>query len=179
MNLGKLIDRLHKDDPNRKVQIGFCNPHSHCGDYSELAFDVELDTDVRGLLSAAEYAVDQDFEGYKGGVYRMAMETECYLTTDKSMYGIEIDDSLLDRILSHNLQVFSEVNGIDCVCKSRKPVKTMTDKEDYEVTDDEQAGYVLEMRLLQSDLDLNDAEMSAIAYFTKPEVIRRVLRAMK
>jgi len=179
MNLGKLIDRLHQEDPNRQVPIGFCNPHSHRGDYSELAFEVELETTVSSMLSAAKCAVNRDLEGYKGGTYRMTLETECCLTKDDSMSGIKIDDSLLDRILSHNLQVFSEINEIDCVCKNCKPVKTMTDKEEYEVTNDEQAGYVLAMRLLQSDLGLDDLEMSAIAQFTQPEVIRRVLRAMK
>lgn len=179
MNLGKLIGRLHQEDPNREIPIGFCNPHSHRGDYSTLAFTVELESSIRSLLSAAEYAVDQDFEGYKGGSYRMTLGTECYLTESESRSGIEIDDSLLDRILSHNLQVFSEVNEIDCVCKDCKPVKTMPDQEEHEVTDDEQAGYVLAMRLLQSDLDLDELEMGAIAQFTQPEVMRRVLRAMK
>lgn len=36
-----------------------------------------------------------------------------------------------------------------------------------------------DLRLLQSDLDLDDLEMEAIAQFTQPEVIRRVLREMK
>jgi len=41
MNLGQLINRLKQEDLNRKIPIGFCNPHSHRGDYSELAFDDE------------------------------------------------------------------------------------------------------------------------------------------
>ena len=43
----------------------------------------------------------------------------------------------------------------------------------------ERSGYILAMRLLQSDLDFDDVEMGAIAQFTQPEVMRRVLRAMK
>ena len=45
--------------------------------------------------------------------------------------------------------------------------------------DFERSGYILAMRLLQSDMDLDDLEMGAIAQFTQPEVMRRVLRAMK
>lgn len=179
MNLGKLISRLQSEDPNREVPIGFCNPHSHRGDYSELAFTVDLGSSIGSLLSAAVYAIDRDFEGYKGGTYRMTLETECYLTESESRSGIEIDEALLNRILAHDLQVFNDANEIDCVCKDCKPVKTITTQEEYEVTDDEQAGYVLAMRLLQSDLDLDDVEMGAIAQFTQPEVMRRVLRAMK
>jgi len=48
-----------------------------------------------------------------------------------------------------------------------------------EKEDRERSGYVLAMRLLQSDLDLDDLEMGAIAQFTQPEVMRQVLRAMK
>lgn len=43
----------------------------------------------------------------------------------------------------------------------------------------ERSGYILAMRLLQSDLDFDDVEMGAIAQFTQPEVMLRVLRAMK
>lgn len=99
MNLGKLIDRLQKEDPNREVPIGFLNPCSHRGDYSELSFQVELDITIHDLLSAAESAVNRDFEGYKGGTYRMTLDTPCYLTTDYSRSGIEIDEELLDRLI--------------------------------------------------------------------------------
>jgi len=175
MNLNQLINRLRQEDPNRQVPIGFCSPHSHRGDYSELAFDVELDTDVRGLLSAAEYAVDQDFEGYKGGSYRMTLETECYLTSDQSMSGIKIDTALLDQLL------FVNPISDDCVIVHKDYISRLLEKQNDNSTptDEEQAGYVLAMRLLQSDLVLDDLEMGAIAQFTQPEVMRRVLSAMK
>jgi len=177
MNLNQLINRLRQEDPNRQVPIGFCSPHSHRGDYSELAFDVELDTDVRGLLSAAEYAVDQDFEGYKGGSYRMTLETECYLTSDQSMSGIKIDTALLDQLL------FVNPISDDCVIVHKDYISRLIERDEKHdnstSTNNEQAGYVLAMRLLQSDLDLDDLEMGAIAQFTQPEVMRRVLRAMK
>ncbi len=43
----------------------------------------------------------------------------------------------------------------------------------------QKAGYVLAMRLLQSDLELDDEEMLSCAEFTQPEIIQRVLKAMK
>lgn len=103
MNLGQLIERLKREDHNREIPIGFCNPHSHRGDYSQLAFEVELEVAIRSLLSAAEHAVNRDFEGYKGGTYRMTLETECYLTSDQSMSGIEINTALLDQLLFVNI----------------------------------------------------------------------------
>ena len=48
-----------------------------------------------------------------------------------------------------------------------------------EMEDFERSGYILAMRLLQSDLVLDDLEMGAIAQFTQPEIMRLVLRAMK
>lgn len=123
MNLGQLIKRLKREDHNRKIPIGFCNPHSHRGDYSELAFDVELDTDIRSLLSAAEYAVDQDFEGYKGGMYRMTLETECYLTTSKAMCGIEINTALLNQLL------FVSPISDDCVIVHKDYIIRLLEKQ--------------------------------------------------
>lgn len=170
MKLSELIDRLNQENPNRNIPIGFCNPHSHRGDYSELAFEVAIDLDVRALLSAAEYAVNQDFEGYKGGTYRMTMETECYLTEEKSRSGIEIDTALLDRLLLNpnsddrgNSKDGDEIVMVhNRLCRGKEAL--------------ENAGYDLAMCLLQSDLELDDTDMSAIAYFTQPDVMRRVLR---
>ncbi len=211
MNLGQLINRLRQEDPNRQVPIGFCNPHSHRGDYSELAFEIAVDLEVRALLSAAEYAINRDFEGYKGGSYRMTLETDCYLVEDNSRSGIEIDDSLLDRILvqTGSVTTFKPIKTLKqrlfdtpvypacytCGDSGRgKPTLEYPDGEDcpdcdelvmthnrlnQEKEDRERSGYILAMRLLQSDLELDDAEMGAIAYFTKPEVMRRVLRTMK
>ena len=185
MNLGQLIERLKREDPNREIPIGFCNPHSHRGDYSQLAFEVELEVTIRSLLSAAEHAVNRDFEGYKGGSYRMTLETECYLTSDQSMSGIKIDTALLDRLL---LNPSSDWRACyTCGDSGRgEPTLEYPDGEDcpdcahpMEMEDFERSGYILAMRLLQSDLDLDDVEMGAIAQFTQPEVMRRVLRAMK
>ncbi len=53
------------------------------------------------------------------------------------------------------------------------------ERELIKATDHERAGYVLAMRLLQSSLELDDEEMSACAEFTQPEVIQRVLKAMR
>lgn len=172
MNLGELINRLQQEDPNREIPIGFCNPHSHRGDYSELAFEVKLEVTIRSLLSSAQYAINQDFEGYKGGTYRMTLDTKCYLTSDVSISGIKIDEALLNRLLEECS------SRIECTCSYCDPVK-IENRISNIVQKTEEAGYVLAMRLLQSDLDLDDLEMGAIAQFTQPEVMRRVLRAMK
>lgn len=191
MNLGQLINRLQQEDPNRIIPIGFCNPHSYRGCYSELAFEIELNTNIRSLLSSAEYAVDEDFEGYKGGIFRMTTGTDCYLVVDHSCSGIEIDTALLDRLLlnqnsdgrvcstcgdsGRGKPTLSEPDGEDCHdCVKKQPPRLRLENEACETH-----GYILAMRLLRSDLDLDNLEMSAITQFTQPEVIRRVLRAMK
>lgn len=43
--------------------------------------------------------------------------------------------------------------------------------------DHEKAGHLLAMRLLQSDIELDDEEMAACSEFTQPEIIRRILRS--
>lgn len=105
----------------------------------------------------------------------MTLETECYLTSDQSMSGIEIDTALLDQLL------FVNPISDDCVIVHKDYISRLMEKQNDNSTptDEEKAGYVLAMRLLQSDLVLDDLEMGAIAQFTQPEVMRRVLRAMK
>jgi len=58
------------------------------------------------------------------------------------------------------------------VDRVKEKANEKNDNEEYE-----RCGYILDMRLLQSDIDLDDAELCAIVQFTRPEVMRRVLKA--
>ena len=108
MILRQLIERLNQEDIDRDIPIGFCNPHSYRGDYSCLAFEIVVDTTVGQLVLAAEYAVNKEFEGWKGGIFEMTDRTICYLVKDKSNFGIEIDEALIERLLANSDKV--EVN---------------------------------------------------------------------
>lgn len=88
MKLGVLIQKLEQCDPDRPVRFEFggCVPttfDSWRGIYAELAlgFGVERDAapNVRHLLKSARDAVGSDYEGYKGGTYRMDEQTEVHI----------------------------------------------------------------------------------------------------
>lgn len=79
MNLQELIATLEKHDPAKTVRMGFSDPHSYRGDYSELAFEPKEHTTVGAMLVAARSALGATFQGYKGGDYRMDEWTHCWL----------------------------------------------------------------------------------------------------
>lgn len=189
MTLRELIERLKKEDPTRRIPIGFCNPHSYRGCYSDLAFEVEFNIDIGSLLGSAEYAVNEEFDGCNGGKFTMIGITDCYLVADNYSIGIEIDEALLNRLLlnqdsecpicstcgdsGRGKPTLSSPDGEDCPdCVQKEPYQLHRVNEEYE-----RCGYILAMRLLQSDIDLDDAELCAIVQFTRPEVMRRVLKA--
>jgi len=105
-------------------------------------------------------------------------ETHCVLTCGVDRFGIKMDTELLERILADGSR-FDKPNEVVQTHGVFSNVPALKVINTNEATDEEQAGYVLAMRLLQSDLELEDLEMGAIAQFTQPEVMRRVLRAMK
>ncbi len=83
MYLSELIEFLEARNPDIAVPLGFHNPHSYRGDYSELAFEPLENTTVGALLACAKSALGQTYEGYKGGDYKM----EGYANVNISEYG--------------------------------------------------------------------------------------------
>lgn len=81
MTLGQLILRLEKllaKNPNLKIRLH--DPHSYRGYYSDLAFEVEVERNIREVLSDAKYALDSEFTGYKGGEFIMDKDTPIWLS---------------------------------------------------------------------------------------------------
>ncbi len=81
MTLGQLIAELEKLPPERTI-VGFGNPHSYRGYYSDLAFEPTEDeiTVINLLTSCREDCMGQKFEGYKGGDFYMTAETPLWIS---------------------------------------------------------------------------------------------------
>ncbi len=90
IELGGIIARLEQEDPDRVVPIGFANPHSYRGDYSDLAFEPVRDITIGDMLNACRAALGTTFEGYKGGDYTMTETTDCWI----SMHGESADNKI-------------------------------------------------------------------------------------
>lgn len=79
MNLGELIDQLKQYNPGTKVRLGFGSPHSYRGYYEDLAFEPVENTTIGEMLTWAESALDETYQGYKGGTYFMNDWTRVWL----------------------------------------------------------------------------------------------------
>lgn len=83
MNLGELIEELTHCPQSMPVQFNFGNFRpkipllSYRGSYDELAIGYTKESEilVREFRIACEAAVDKIFEGYKGGDFRMTLNT--------------------------------------------------------------------------------------------------------
>ena len=100
MTLGEIIKKLKEYDPETQLNLGFCDPHSYRGNYSELAFEPCKDTTIGDILRCCDHAKNEIFEGYKGGEYTFDDYTDCHL----AYYGCSgevISIYLLDFILKN------------------------------------------------------------------------------
>lgn len=77
--LGILIEWLEAQDQSLIVKDGFSSPHSDRGDYSELAFTPAEEARISEMLKHARSAVDATFTGWKGGEFKMDLETPVYI----------------------------------------------------------------------------------------------------
>lgn len=94
LNLGQLIDLLKKaESSNRSYEgdlhvfydFGYLRPrgvHSWRGDYSEfsLGWAIEGDMKLHELIKMLEESVGAIFEGWKGGLYQMHMDTPVWVS---------------------------------------------------------------------------------------------------
>ncbi|WP_305012358.1 hypothetical protein [Hymenobacter mellowenesis] len=89
-----MIEFLETQNPNKFVPMGFHNPHSYRGYYSELAFEPVEKVTVGKMLECAKEALRNTYEGWKGGDFTMNSYTDVYLAEEGST-GEEISEILL------------------------------------------------------------------------------------
>jgi len=94
MTLQELIDTLKKADQNHIAKRGFSEPMSYRGDYYQVAFNPVRNVTVASMLAHAESALDQEFEGYKGGTYLMHGGVDCYICQYGASDGDKIGKTL-------------------------------------------------------------------------------------
>jgi hypothetical protein len=102
LGLGKLIARLEREHPSRVLPLGFANPHSWRGDYSELAFEPVENILIGDVLKAALSALGATFQGYKGGEYTMGEYTACWLDREGESGDNKIGPLLLDLLIARS-----------------------------------------------------------------------------
>lgn len=98
MTLGELIKYLENcPDQNYVCPLGLGEPHSWRGAYTDLAFTPTENISIAEMLDNAYYALEKEFEGYKGGTYYMDEDTEVHIDRyGTSTPGHEIGPILLD-----------------------------------------------------------------------------------
>jgi hypothetical protein len=102
MHLGEIIDRLMLvEDKSIKLKIGFHAPHSYRGDYSEVAFKVGNSVTVETMLEAAKEALNNTYEGWKGGSFKMSYYTSAWLVQEEGMCGEMIGAIFLELLLAN------------------------------------------------------------------------------
>ena len=97
MTLGALIEALRKCDPEAEARFDFgyfCPSFcvSYRGYYDELAISYERGTwpKVSAVLAELGAALQNEFEGYKGGVYRMAGHTPVWVANYGESPGVAV-----------------------------------------------------------------------------------------
>lgn len=100
MTLDELIAALEAEDPDKVLPLGFTNPHSWRGVYSELAFEPTADVTVGRMLADAQSALGATYEGWKGGDYTMDGLTDCWLAEEGHGDGETLGPILLTLLLA-------------------------------------------------------------------------------
>jgi len=105
MTLGALIQQLASCAPNADVRFDFCGfvPKglaSYRGYYDQLALGYancqDERTTVEKLLTELRGAVGKTFHGYKGGNYKMTLETEVWVSPYNEASGTRIDHVIVE-----------------------------------------------------------------------------------
>lgn len=104
--LGELAARLRTIDPDQRLATGFEGPMCYRGYYDNVAFSPRNDVTVGYVLSEVDSAVGATFEGYKGGLYTMTVDTLCWIATDEAdADGEPIGHTLLTALLANTTSV--------------------------------------------------------------------------
>jgi hypothetical protein len=99
VELGGIIARLEQEDPTRVLPIGFANPHSYRGDYSDLAFEPVANISIGDMLAACRSALGTTFDGWKGGDFTMSESSDCWIAMHGESGDNKIGPLLLDLML--------------------------------------------------------------------------------
>ena len=110
MKLYELIAKLKRLPPGLKLPKGFSTPHSYRGFYYELAFTPADNVSIESMLENAESAVNQTYTGWKGGEFKMTVETRVHLAADGELG--ETEDSMY--------QLFETLKRFEKVIEIRK-----------------------------------------------------------
>lgn len=102
LTLGEVITALSAHDPDKRIKVGFRNPHSWRGDYSQLAFEAAENITVREMLDAAQFALGTSFQGWKVGNYVMDADTFAWLVREEGTSDGETVGMLLLNLLLAN-----------------------------------------------------------------------------
>jgi hypothetical protein len=100
LDLASLIATLEKEDPAKVVPIGFGDPHSYRGFYEDVAFEVRTNVTVGEMLAAANSAVGETFQGWKGGDNTMRLSTPVWLVSEEGRCGESLGAVLLHLMLN-------------------------------------------------------------------------------
>lgn len=103
MNLGRLIEILEVENPDKVIKDGFHKPHSHRWDYRELAFEPKQNARIGDMLKCAKDSLGQSFQGYKGGDFHMDEYTTVCIANYGSC-GEEIPEMLLKLLLEREVK---------------------------------------------------------------------------
>jgi len=87
MDLQDYIEILEQYPRDKQLAKGLGNPHSWRGDYTELAFEVVVDTTVGEMIDCASECIDKTFEGWKRGNYTMHETTRIHIEIEKGAYS--------------------------------------------------------------------------------------------
>jgi hypothetical protein len=97
MTLGELILALKQLNPDAVVTHGFDKPRSYRGYYDQLAFEPKKHARIGNMLAHAESALGGNFQGYKGGWYKMHVHTDCWI----SEYGTCSNDGISSQLVAY------------------------------------------------------------------------------
>jgi hypothetical protein len=100
LGLAELIARLELEDPTRILPIGFAEPHSFRGIYTDLAFEPRRDIAIGDMLTAARSALGTTYEGYKGGEYTMREHADCWIANHGEGGDNKLGPLLLELLLA-------------------------------------------------------------------------------
>jgi hypothetical protein len=98
MSLKEIISVLESYDPSLTISPAFGTPHSWRGSYDELGFKPVESATVGDMLANAQSAVNQQFEGYKGGLYTMDETTPCHISEYSKYPGIPISGEYIKNL---------------------------------------------------------------------------------
>ena len=87
MDLGEFKKLIEETPDNTVFKAGISKPFSWRGSYNEVAFEItESAMTKEEVLANIQEAYEQEFHGYKGGVYRYDGETPVNFEEDYSCW---------------------------------------------------------------------------------------------